>query len=70
MSDESNVIGERWTAQRSRLKNNQTEFAALLGISTSYLSLIESGQRRNPSITLLRRAAKVTKRSIKYLAGE
>jgi transcriptional regulator with XRE-family HTH domain len=68
MSD--NIIGTRWSAQRERLKKNQTEFAALLDISTSYLSLIESGQRTNPSIGLLRRAAKVTKRSIKYLAGE
>jgi transcriptional regulator with XRE-family HTH domain len=69
MSDD-NVIGKRWQAQRQRMKKNQTEFAALLGISTSYLSLIESGQRSNPSMKLLRKAAQVTKRSIKYLAGE
>lgn len=69
------LIGERWLAARTKLridgkKVSQTQLAGLLGISTSYLSLIESGQRTNPSRELIKRASEVTGRSFKYLAGE
>ncbi len=69
------LIAERWKAQRLKMKRHgspcsQTEFARLLGVSTSYLSLLESGQRTKPSVDLIRKAAEVTGRSFRFMAGE
>lgn len=63
-------LGERWKEQRLRMKQTQCWFATQLGISTSYLSLIESGNRKRPSVELIRKAAVVSGRSFKHMAGE
>lgn len=64
------LIATRWKDLRLKRKLTQTEFATLLGVSTSYLSLLESGQRTNPSVELISKAAEITKRSFKFMAGK
>jgi len=51
------TLGERISALRRMLKLTQEEFAERTGISVSYLSMIERGQR-TPHIATLARVAK------------
>lgn len=43
---------------RKQAQKTQKELASAVGITQGYLSLLESGDKKNPSITLLQRIAK------------
>ena len=52
-------LGEAWIRARQGIKKSQESMAAALGISDSYLSLIENN-RRSPPIALLKKMAELT----------
>lgn len=58
------TLGEAWRFARQHPKVgvalSQEEAAALLGISESYLSLIENSKRPNPPVSLAKRMSGVT----------
>jgi transcriptional regulator with XRE-family HTH domain len=59
------TLGEAWRFARQHPRAcaaplSQEETAAQLGISESYLSLIENSKRPNPPVSLLKRMAAVT----------
>ncbi len=53
--------------RQARGATSQAEFARQLGVSASYVSLIESGERTSVSVALLKRAAKTTGLPIAHL---
>lgn len=59
-------IGEAWRQARHAMGKSQEETAIRLGISESYLSLIENN-RRTPPIPLLRRMAELSSWSMEAL---
>ena len=69
MSDTPNTLGQAWKQARKDKKLSQEDLAARLGISESYLSLIENDHRM-PPVPLLKRMAEVTKRSMESLCPE
>ncbi len=64
-SKEHRTLVERLKKARKEAGLNQEEVAKLLGVTQSYVSKIESGQRRI-DIVQLRRFAKVYKKKIEY----
>lgn len=59
------TLGEAWRFARQHPKIggqplSQEETAAQLGISESYLSLIENGKRPNPPVSLAKRMSQVS----------
>lgn len=60
------AIGHRIRAERARRPLSQSQLAAHLGLSGSYLSLLESG-RRSPSPALLARLAAALGCTVEYL---
>ena len=58
------TLGEAWRFARQHPKDgtalSQEETAAQLGISESYLSLIENGKRPNPPVSLAKRMSQVS----------
>ncbi len=65
------TIGEawRWARQHPKVGTalSQEECAAKLGISESYLSLIENGKRPNPPVSLAKRMAAISKYTLEEL---
>ncbi|MBD8926758.1 MAG: XRE family transcriptional regulator [[Eubacterium] rectale] len=59
-------LGERIRSLRLKMNKNQSYFADMLYISSSYLALIESG-KRIPNLDLLIHIAKFTDVSLDYL---
>ncbi len=57
--------------KKYRVKANlsQKELAKLLGISTAYLCELETGKKRNPSITLMIEIAEILNVSLEELTG-
>lgn len=70
MAKRKKSTGAVWVSARKQLGLKQYELAKKLGISPAYLSLIESGQRPNPSLTLIRKMAKVTGLRVQDLLGD
>jgi transcriptional regulator with XRE-family HTH domain len=66
MTDAPTNLGEAWRHARKAMSMSQEDMAARLGVSESYLSLIENNHRV-PSIPLLRRMAQITKRTMEQL---
>ncbi|HPS76546.1 MAG TPA: helix-turn-helix transcriptional regulator [Thermoanaerobaculaceae bacterium] len=68
---EAQTIGEAWRYARQHPKQgaalSQEECAAQLGISESYLSLIENGKRPNPPVSLAKRMAAVSRYTLEEL---
>lgn len=68
---EAQTIGAAWRFARQHPKTgaplSQEECAAQLGISESYLSLIENGKRPNPPVSLAKRMAAVSKYTLEEL---
>jgi len=68
---EAQTIGEAWRFARQHPKVgaalSQEECAAKLGISESYLSLIENGKRPNPPVSLAKRMAAVSQYTLEEL---
>ncbi|HUT20025.1 MAG TPA: helix-turn-helix transcriptional regulator [Anaerolineae bacterium] len=62
-------LGETVRAIRLEQGLSQKEAAEAAGIDQSYLSMIESGQRRNPGARIVARLAKVLDVSIDELAA-
>lgn len=62
---DAKTLGEAWRFARQHPKTaaaalSQEETAAQLGISESYLSLIENSKRPNPPVALAKRMSQVT----------
>jgi len=70
---EAQTIGEAWRFARQHPKPDgtaalsQEECAAQLGISESYLSLIENGKRPNPPVSLAKRMAAISRYTLEEL---
>ncbi len=64
-SKEHRTLVERLKKARKKAGLNQEEVAKLLGVTQSYVSKIESGQRRI-DIVQLKRFAKMYKKNIDY----
>ena len=62
-------LGEAWKQARKNAGLSQEAMAARLGISDSYLSLIENN-RRQPQISHLKRIAEIMKQSMESLCPE
>ena len=67
--DKPQSLGEAWKQARKAMTVAQDEMAARLGISESYLSLIENN-RRTPPVPLLKKMAQITKRSMESLCPD
>ncbi len=63
-------IGERIRKLREAAEQSQTELAEKAGISRTYLSLIERGEARNISFSILRQLALALGSSPAALTGE
>lgn len=63
------TLGEAWKQARKGVDMSQEDMAARLGISESYLSLIENNHRM-PPVPLLKRMAEITKHSMESLCPE
>ncbi len=64
------TIGERVRKQREHLRLSQTELAEKAGISRTYLSLIERGEAKNISFSILSQLALALDTSPSVLTGE
>ncbi|MRH44597.1 helix-turn-helix domain-containing protein [Aquibacillus halophilus] len=64
------MIGERMKIQRKIKGYSITKLASLAGVSKSYLSYIERGIQKNPSLQILSKVAVRLDTSIEYLMGE
>ncbi len=67
-SDEHKLLTGRLKEARKRRGLDQKQAADLLGVSQSYISKIESGQRRIDVIQL-KEFAKIYKKTIDYFIG-
>ena len=69
------TLGEAWRFARQHPKLggaalSQEETAAQLGISESYLSLIENGKRPNPPVFLAKRMSQVSGYTVDELVSD
>lgn len=62
-------IAERWQKARKDLKLTQAQLAEKLEVSAPYLSLIESGKRRCPSVDIVKRMHQLSGVKYEYLIG-
>lgn len=69
MSTKPTNLGEAWRQARQGMSMSQEDMAARLGVSESYLSLIENNHRM-PPIPLLRQMSKITKWGMESLSPD
>jgi transcriptional regulator with XRE-family HTH domain len=64
------MLHARVKALRVRRKLTQAELARKIGVTEAYVSMIESGARRTPSLTTLKRLARALGVSVAKLVEE
>lgn len=52
---------------REKIGYTQEQLSEIVGISRPYLSALENGRKKNPSITLLKKMAKVLNTTVNLL---
>ena len=62
-------IGEKVSGRRRKKNWTQEDLAREAGVPQSVISRIERGERKNPSIDVVRRLAEALGVTIDYLAG-
>ena len=67
-SEDHKCLVERLKQARKDKGLDQKQVAALLGVSQSYISKVESGQRRI-DVVQLKQFSKIYKKSISYFLG-
>ena len=60
-------LGTLLSTLRKGKKLTQDQLAARVGVTKPYISQLESGARKNPSLTVLRRLAKAMRVSVTEL---
>lgn len=63
------MVGEKIKSLRTRKKYSITELSEKAKVSKSYLSYIERGIQKNPSLQVLTRLAKTLDTTVEYLTG-
>ena len=63
------MVGEKIKILRTRKKYSITELSEKAKVSKSYLSYIERGIQKNPSLQVLSRLAKTLDTTVEYLMG-
>ncbi|MEH7441256.1 helix-turn-helix domain-containing protein [Bacillus sp. JJ1122] len=64
------MVGEKIKILRTRKKYSITELSERAKVSKSYLSYIERGIQKNPSMQVLTRLAKTLDTTVEYLTGQ
>ena len=64
------MVGEKIKSLRIRKRYSITELSEKANVSKSYLSYIERGIQKNPSLQVISRLAKTLDTTVEYLMGQ
>lgn len=64
------IRGDRLRERRKEKRLSQEALAELAGVNASYISLMERGVKKNPSLAVTGRLAEALETSIAYLTGK
>lgn len=67
---EHQIRGDRLRERRKVLRLSQEALGELAGVDASYISLLERGVKKNPSLSVVTRLAEALNTSIAYLTGK